>query len=107
MLVLPIVLCIGATAQVSWVSFAKSQLRVIAATSAFEASQPDTDRRAVLDGARASALQRLNLSPIAMLETQNGLSRIELQLASWSLSSASQVFAPAIEVSGYAVIENG
>jgi hypothetical protein len=107
MLVLPIVLCISATAQVSWVSFAKSQLRVIAATSAFEASQPDTDRSSVLEGARASALQRLNISPTSMLEAQNGLTRIELKLDSWSFSSASQVFAPAIEVSGYAVIENG
>jgi hypothetical protein len=79
---------------------------VIAATSAFEAGQPDSERSTVLEGARAKALQRLNISPIVILETQNGLTRIELQLASWSFSSASLFIAPSIEVSGYAVIEN-
>lgn len=106
MLVLPILLCISATAQLSWVSFAKSQLRVIAATSAFEASQPDSDRNTVIEETRVRALQRLNITSNAMLEIQNGVTRIDLQLPGWSFLGNPLFSAPAIEVSGYAVFEN-
>jgi Flp pilus assembly protein TadG len=105
-LLLPMILCIGSTAQVSWVSFAKSQLRVIAATSAFQASQPDSDQNQVVDEVRATALQRLNLSPAARLDTHSGFARVELQVDGWALLGFSLVAAPTMSVTGYAVQEN-
>ena len=103
---MPMVLCLSATAQVSWVSFAKSQFRVLAATSAFEASQPDSNKSNLVEVVRANALQRLNLSPSVIFETQNDLARVELLVEGWKLPGLSLISAPTLVVSGYAVTEN-
>ena len=100
------ILCVSTTAQVSWVAFAKSQLRVIAATAAFQTSQPDSDENQVVDEVRATALKRLNLSSTALLDSHSGLARVELRIEDWALPGFSLIAVPAMAVSGYAVQEN-
>ena len=105
-MVIPIVLCVSGTAQVSWAAFSKSQLRVIAANAAFEASKPDVENGMVISNVGDSSFKRLKMIPKTTLETQNGVVSVELQLSSWLFLSLPFVSTPSLAVRSFAVAEN-
>jgi len=103
---MPIVICVSGTAQVSWAAFSKSQLRVIAANAAFEASKPDVENGTVISNVGESSFKRLKMIPKATLETQNGVVSVELQLSSWLFLGLPFVSTPSLAVRSFAVAEN-
>lgn len=104
-LVIPLVVCISGSAQVSWVSYSKTQLRVEAATAAFEAGQPDSDLSNIQQRVKANVASKLKTSTVPAVNVQNGLSQVEIKLPAWNVLGLPNVFVPFIVVSSHAVNE--
>jgi Flp pilus assembly protein TadG len=104
-LVIPLIICLSASAQVSWTSYSKTQLRVEAATAAFEAGQPDSDLSNIQQKVKANVAARLKACSSPVVNAQNGLSRVEIKLPAWNVLGLLNVFVPSITVSSHAVNE--
>ena len=104
-LVIPLIICISGSVQVSWTGYSKPQLRVEAATAAFEASQPDSDLSNIQQKVKANVAARLKAYSSPVVYVQNGLSQVEIKLPAWNVLGLLNVFVPSITVSSHAVNE--
>ena len=104
-LVIPLIICISGSVQVSWTGYSKTQLRVEAATAAFEAGQPDSDLSNIQQKVKANVAARLKACSSPVVNAQNGLSRVEIKLPAWNVLGLLNVFVPSITVSSHAANE--
>ena len=105
-LVLPLFFLAASTIGVVWVQFVKSNLRIISAEAAFQATQADTTVSEVESYVLRQVEVRLGL-PLASLEVNlnQGLVGVELGIEPLEISGVSSMFSPLLLVRTHGAIE--
>jgi hypothetical protein len=105
LLVVPLIVCVSSTVQVSWAGYTKTQLRLEAAYAAFEAGQPDTELQNLIHKVSADLVARVNSKSVPIIKNQNGLSSVEIRIPTWNALGFLNVFAPSMVVTSHAASE--